>query len=409
MSKDSYFPGEVIVSPAALAQNYKALRSRVPQAQIMAVVKANAYGHGLFPTSKVILDLGIRWFGVSKFSEALQLRDFFDKEGVPRDQAHIFTWIAEPNQPWEVALDYDLSISVSSTQVLDQVCEVAANRKKTDPSFAPFKVHLKVDVGMSRAGAIGESYELLVASAAVAEAEGLIVVEGIWSHLSCADDLSEAGLATTEKQIGRFEWAKSVAKKHGLAPSQYHLGATAAALWHPRAHNTLVRCGIGFYGLSPNPLTESAEDIGLTPALHLRSYLTLVKLLPAGESISYGGTWTAKEDHWIGLVPLGYADGIPRLASNPDLGEVASVAVHTTEGVIEVPIVGRICMDQFVVDLGTQPRCAASFGDEVTVIGGESFASADSWARACQTINYEVIAGLSVSIPRRIEDSAKEQ
>lgn len=396
MNTDSDFPAQVLVDTDNLEHNYRVLQSRAPHSQIMAVVKANAYGHGLEQTSEAAFEMGMRWFGVSKLSEAVQLRRYFDQIGIPRDDARIFTWIAQPGQSWRAAVEMDLTVSASSVEVLEELVAAAELSDHTLP------VHLKVDVGMSRAGAIGAQYEELVRSAAKAAATGRIEVEGIWSHLSCADDPSQPGLAQTEKQIDRFEWAKEVAQSSRLEPSQYHLGATSAALWHPRAHNTMVRCGIGLYGLSPNPANETEEQIGFRPALTLSSRLTSVKLLPAGEPVSYGGTWKADCDHWIGLVPIGYADGIDRAASNPGSAALAKVAVHTSGGVIEAPVIGRICMDQFIIDLGADRHQPAFFGDEVTVIGGiDNVTSANSWANATRTINYEVIARLSSSIPRK--------
>ena len=205
-----------------------------------------------------------------------------------------------------------------------------------------------------------------------------------------------------------FEEGLAILADAGVTPRIRHLSATSGILWHREAHYDMVRAGIGLYGLSPDPEVATSEQLGLTPALELRAPLTSVKVIEEGTPASYGGTWVAPTRRWIGLVPLGYGDGILRAVSNK-----ARVVVHTASGPFNAPIVGRVCMDQFMVDLGPaggdagaptarSGQAPAAPGDTAMLfgsgIGGEALA--DDWARAATTINYEIVTRLGAHIPR---------
>ena len=261
---------------------------------------------------------------------------------------------------------------------------------------------------MSRAGSTLADLPALASALKMAEEDGLVDVVGAWSHMSRADDPSEAGNASTASHVRIFEEGLAILAAAGITPRIRHLAATSGILWHPETHYDMVRAGIGLYGLSPDPAVASATDLGLIPALTLRAPLTSVKVIEEGTPASYGGTWVAPTRRWVGLVPLGYGDGILRSASNR-----ARVTVHTASGPLEAPLIGRVCMDQFIVDLGPADgdagtptarsgRAPAAVGDLAVLFGAglDSDPLADDWARAADTINYEIVTRLGAHIPR---------
>lgn len=387
MSQESAHRARIGVSRAALAHNLQIIQKRVPSAQVMAIVKANAYGHGREMALETGVEHGVRWFGLAQHAEALAARHFLDGRGVSPEDVRVFSWIAPPGTDWARLVDAGIDVSASTVAQLEEIAALGDSRAR---------VHLKVDVGMSRAGALPEVFPHLVEVAHQLESQGLLQVEGIWSHLSQADDPKGPGALVTNRQQQVFSEAVEVARSGGLNPTYRHLGATAAALWHPQCHFDMVRVGIGLYGLSPAPDYESGAELGLVPVMELRAPLIMVKQLPAGTAVSYGGTWQAEVPTWVGLVPLGYADGVPRAASNR-----VQVAVRSGPGAVRANVVGRICMDQFMIDLGTGNEPAANIGDEVVLFGsGAQVPSADDWARAAETINYEIVARMSGDLPR---------
>nr|WP_257210608.1 alanine racemase [Actinomyces ruminis] len=385
----------------------------------MAVVKADAYGHGIAPVAITCLRAGATWLGVAQLAEALHLRALLDDAGVARpsrnpdsvptsERPRLLCWLlpvltpdqaAAPGSPLRAALAAGLDLSVSTRTQLDAI--VAAARAELadspDAAAAPARIHLKVDTGMSRGGATPADLPALAAAAKAAEQDGIIAVVGLWSHLSRAD---EPASGSTEKHLSRFLAAERVVAEAELNPRVRHLAATAGLLWHPDTRLDLVRIGIGLYGLSPDPAVATSAALDLVPAMHLEAPLTQVKRIPAGQAVSYGGTWRAPTDRWLGLVPLGYGDGIPRAASNG-----GPVAVNG----LRAAIVGRVCMDQVVIDLGpaTTPEGSpldppASPGD-IAVLWGVPDAvtpTADDWAQVCSTINYEIVTRLGARVPR---------
>ncbi len=388
-----HFPGTVEVDLDAIRHNLRVLKRRAGSSELMAVVKADAYGHGRLPVALAALREGVHWFGISQVSEALVFRKQLDEAGVPRSEANVLTWLAGPEQDWQAALRSDLNVSASSPEVLRRIGEAARTLDRTA------EVHLKVDVGMSRGGARGAEFAELARLARELEEDGSVRVVGVWSHLPQADDMSEVGSKVTAEQIACFEDALAAAKRAGLTPDLRHLAATSGTLWHTDSHYDMVRVGIGMYGLSPDPSVATSADLDLRPALSVKAPLVLVKQLPAGTSVSYGGTWTAEQDHWVGLVPLGYADGIPRHASN-----AGPVTVYGQSGPYQSHILGRVCMDQIVVSLGTGSSPAAAEGDTVALIGPElDDPTADDWALVSGTINYEIVTRLAPTIRREYQ------
>lgn len=379
----------------------------------MAVVKADAYGHGLETVARTCLEAGATWLGVAQLDEALHLRELLDAAGVARPEPghapasshapRILCWLmpavsaqqaGAEGSALRAALAAALDLSVST---LAQLEAVAAAARAGGQSA---RVHLKVDTGMSRAGAVLEDLPALAQAARQAQEAGWIDVVGLWSHLSRAD---EPDSGSTQEHLARFRRAEQVLTQAGLRPRVRHLSATGGLEWHPQARLDLVRVGIGLYGFSPEPAVATSQELGLRPVMRLQAPLVQVKRIPDGQAVSYGGTWRAPTDRWVGLVPLGYGDGIPRAAASA--GPVWVAGRRTT-------VVGKVCMDQVVIDLGPAtdaegsplPAPAAA-GDLVIVWGdprrdGEGVPTAEDWARVCSTISYEVLTRLGPRVPR---------
>lgn len=402
------YPSSAAVDLAAIRHNLGVLRAAAPGALQLATVKANAYGHGLLPVARAALDGGADWLGVAQLAEAFTLRRGLDEAGVTRAEAPILAWISTSSSDFAAAIEADIDLSVSWTWVLADICAAARQVGR------PARVHVKIDTGMSRAGSTLADLPALASALRMAADDGLVDVVGAWSHMSRADDPSEAGNASTASHVRIFEEGLAILADAGITPRIRHLSATSGILWHPEAHYDMVRAGIGLYGLSPDPAVATSEQLGLIPALELRAPLTSVKVIEEGTPASYGGTWVAPTRRWIGLVPLGYGDGILRAVSNR-----ARVVVHTASGPFNAPLIGRVCMDQFMVDLGPAEgspgtptarsgQAPAIPGDIATLfgsgIGGEALA--DDWAQAAGTINYEIVTHLGAHIPRIYRDGA---
>ncbi len=384
-------PAVLRVDLDAVTENAAFLQSCVGDAKIMAVVKANAYGLGRTEVAAALQESGVTWFGVSHFNEALALRRSFDDRGIPVEQARIFSWLGPTEASWAGVLEAGIDVSVSS---LFQLQQVRAAFDELEGGAEPARIHLKVDVGMGRGGVT--TAELSELSAAILEAEraGDINLVGFWSHLPEADNPDHT---VTNRQIDTFLEARELVRSCGLNPELSHLSATGGALWHPRAHFDLVRVGIGLYGLSPAPELATSDQLGLKPAATFTSRIGQVKRLGPGQAVSYGGTWVADRPTWVGLLPVGYADGVPR-----SLSSQATFHVLGEDGATPARVLGRVCMDQVVIDLGDQEQPAAEVGQQVVLFGdsAEGFTSADDWAKMDDSINYEVISTLPAHLSR---------
>ena len=402
------YPSSAAVDLAAIRHNLGVLRAAAPGALQLATVKANAYGHGLLPVARAALDGGADWLGVAQLAEAFTLRRGLDEAGVTRADAPILAWISTSSSDFAAAIEADIDLSVSWTWVLADICAAARQAGRSA------RVHVKIDTGMSRAGSTLADLPALASALRMAADDGLVDVVGAWSHMSRADDPSDAGNASTASHVRIFEEGLAILADAGITPRIRHLSATSGILWHPEAHYDMVRAGIGLYGLSPDPAVATSEQLGLIPALELRAPLTSVKVIEEGTPASYGGTWVAPTRRWIGLVPLGYGDGILRAASNR-----ARVVVHTASGPLNAPLIGRVCMDQFMVDLGPAQASpgtpTARSGDapaapgDIAILfgsGADGEALADDWAQAAGTINYEIVTHLGAHIPRIYRDGA---
>ncbi|MDI3405546.1 alanine racemase [Streptomyces cavernicola] len=362
---------------AALRANVRALRARAPRAEFMAVVKADAYGHGMLPCARAALEAGATWIGTATPQEALAVR----AAGIGPDEARVLCWLWTPGGPWREAIEADVEVSVSGMWALREAVAAAREAGRTA------RVQLKADTGLGRGGCQPADWPELVEESLKAEAEGAIRVTGIWSHYACADEPGHPSIAA---QSAAFAEAVAYAEDAGLRPDVRHIANSPATLTLPEAHYDLVRPGIAMYGISPSPEIGAPADFGLRPVMTLAASLALVKHVPEGHGVSYGHHYATPAATTLGLIPAGYGDGLPRHASGraPVLvgGKVRTAA-------------GRIAMDQFVVDLdGDEPVA----GDEAVLFGpgdrGEP--TAEDWARAADTIAYEIVTRIGSRVPR---------
>ncbi|MDP1878976.1 MAG: alanine racemase [Actinomycetota bacterium] len=367
--------GVAEVDLSAIAANLDVVAERAGDAQVMAVVKADAYGHGMLPVSRAARAHGVPWLGVALPAEALALR-------ADGDAGRVLAWLWTPGDPdVDACVAQGIDLSVSTTWALAEVA-AAARRHGTSA-----RVHVKVDTGLSRNGAGPAEWPDVLAAVAQAGAEGAVDVVALWTHFADADT---PGAGSVAAQRTRFADAVAEAAAAGLRPDLQHL-SNSGGLWaHPDLRAGLVRIGIAMYGLTPAPALGTGADLGLVPAMTLRSALANTKAVEPGTGVSYGHTWSTRAATTLGLVPLGYADGIPRAGS--DRVEVAVAGQRHR-------CVGRVAMDQFVVDLG---RDAAEAGTPVVLFGpgysGEP--TADDWAHAMGTIGYEIVTRIGPRVPR---------
>jgi alanine racemase len=363
---------EAVVDLAAIRGNVATLKVAT-SAEVMAVVKAGGYGHGLLESARAALAGGASWLGTAMIDESIALRE----AGIT---APALAWLWTPDETESVrrAVATEIDLSVSSGWQLDAVRAAAADLD------AVARIHLKVDTGLSRNGAAFGDWPDLLAAAAKAQAGGEVEVVGVWSHFAYAD---EPGHPMIARQIAAFRDALAAAARAGIEPRLRHLANSAATLTRPEAHFDLVRPGIAVYGLSPVP---QQGDFGLVPAMTLRACLASVKRVGAGEGVSYGHAYTTRRETTLALVPLGYADGLPRNATN-----VGPVAINGRRFTIS----GRVCMDQVVVDVGDLPVAA---GDAAVLFGPGQHGEprAQDWADALATIHYEIVARIGARVPR---------
>ncbi|MFJ8805068.1 alanine racemase [Streptomyces sp. NPDC102490] len=377
--RDAVLRARAEIDLAALRANVRALRERAPGAALMAVVKADAYGHGAVPCARAAVEAGATWLGTATPQEALALRAA--EAGLP-DDVRVMCWLWTPGGPWREAVEARLDVSVSGMWAMDEV--VGAARA----AGVPARVQLKADTGLGRGGCQpGADWEELVAAALRAEGEGLLRVTGLWSHFACADEPGHPSIAA---QLTRFREMTAYAEGQGLRPEVRHIANSPATLTLPDAHFDLVRPGIAMYGVSPSPEIGTPADFGLRPVMTLAASLALVKQVPGDHGVSYGHHYTTPGETTLGLVPLGYADGVPRHASST--GPVLVDGKWRT-------VAGRIAMDQFVVDLGgDRPEPGAEavlFGP-----GDRGEPTAEDWAQAAGTIGYEIVTRIGSRVPR---------
>ncbi|MET8088442.1 alanine racemase [Micromonospora sp. NPDC005237] len=370
---------EAVIDLGAIADNVRAVAA-VAETELMAVVKADGFGHGAVPVARAALRAGATWLGVTSVSEALALR----AAGIT---APTLSWLHRPNDDFDKLINAGVDVGVSTTTHLHAVADAALRLG------VPATVQLKADTGLTRNGAGRDDWPELVTWARKYEVEGAVRVRGVWSHLADADVPGTPGLA---RQVRTFSEALHVARGVGLDPDLVHLANSAAALSAPRTRFDLCRIGLALYGVDPFGAVGPG-GFGLRAALTLRTTVINVKRVAAGTGVSYGPEYVTAAPTTLALLPLGYADGLPR----------------ATEGRAEVwlggrrcPIVGRIAMDQCVIDAGDLP---VTIGDPVVVLGP---AAADAtpptvapptvaeWARWAGTNPHEILTGIGARVGR---------
>jgi alanine racemase len=367
-------PAWVDVDLDAVRHNTSLLVARAAPAGVMAIVKADGYGHGSVAVSLAALDAGATWLGVALVEEGIELRE-----------AGIDTPILLLSEPPPSAAGAVVSAGlvpvVHSRRFVDALAKATADAGAVEP----VAVHLKVDTGMHRIGCAPEE-ALDVARAIRRQRE--LRFEGLLTHFAVAD---EPDNDYTAGQIARFRAVRTQLTRAGLRPGTVHAANSAGLLAHPKARYDLVRCGIAIYGIPPSPALAGALP-ALRPALSLKAKVSFVRRLAAGERLSYGLRYRLEATSTVATVPLGYADGVPRR-----FGEVGGEVLI---GGRRRPIAGTVTMDQLLVDLGED---ACSAGDEAVLIGtqGEAEITAAEWAERLGTIPYEVCCAISDRVPRR--------
>lgn len=348
------------VNLEAIASNYKKLKS-LTDAKVMAIVKADAFGHGMIEVSRKLESIGVDMLATADLDEAEAIRD----AGI---KSPLLAWLHGKQTNFESAITKDIQIGLSTVAGLERV-EQAARAVS-----GKAKVHLKVDSGLGRNGAALKDWPSVVQKAVELESAGLIELIGVFSHLSGTSEKDDA------EQLEVFLDAVKSAESFGAKFQLRHLAASAATLGQKPAHLDMVRVGIALYGLDPNPHLK-ASDFGLVPAMRVTSEVVSVKQVPSGHGVSYGYLHRTSEPSSLVLVPFGYAEGMPRVATGR-----ASVLLNGKR----YPILARIAMDQFVLDIGNDE---VQVGDEVVIFGDGSKGepTAEELALASETINYEIV------------------
>lgn len=357
----------------AITDNARLLREHADGTPLMGVVKADGYGHGMVPAARALAAGGASWLGTALIKEALGLR----AAGI---DLPLLAWIVPPGEPVGSAIAAGIDLGVSDPALLEVIAGEARRLGRTA------RVHLKTDTGLNRGGVAFSAWPALVEEAARLQDAGVLRVSGIFSHFACAD---EPGHPSIGSQLSVFHEALALADKAGLDPEVRHISNSAALLTLPEARFDLVRAGIATYGINPIP---GYSVSGLRPAMTLRSRVALTKRVPEGSGVSYGHRYRTDRETTLALIPLGYADGVPRAATNK--GPVLLGGRRRT-------IAGTVCMDQFVVDVGDDAveagEYAVLFGDPGEYPGA---ATAEDWAEVLDTIPYEIVTRVGVRVPR---------
>jgi alanine racemase len=373
-TSESRFAAEAVVDLRAIEHNVRVLREHAGSAQVMAVVKADGYGHGAVPVARAALSAGAAELGVATIDEALALR----RDGIG---APVLCWLHPPGTDFAPALLGDVQVAVSSLRQLGELLDAVQRTGRTAT------VTVKVDTGLNRNGVRAAEYPSVLTALRRAQSDGAIRLRGIMSHLVSGDDPENP---LNDLQAQRFDDMLAMARDQGLHYEVAHLSNSPSAMTRPDLAYDMIRPGIAVYGLSPIP---ERGDMGLHPAMTLKCPVALVRSVRTGDGVSYGHTWVADRDTTLALLPIGYADGVYR----------------TLSGRIDVLIngrrrrsVGRICMDQFVVDLGPGPTDVVE-GDDAILFGpgtdGEP--TAQEWADLLDTIHYEIVTSPRGRVTRR--------
>lgn len=360
------------ISMTAISNNVRHLRE-LTGCKVIAVLKANGYGHGAVIAARAAVEGGATLLAVADLEEAMALRE----AGI---DAPLMCWLHGARADFVAAVERDIEIAVSNESQLEKLAAAAAR------VGCRASLQFKIDTGLSRNGAAPEEWQSLFSRGAELEREGTLRVRGIFSHLANAGD------AEDRAQSEYFDRAVALLRSVGCEPEMLHLAASAATFTSPHLRYNTVRVGMAIYGLSPLAGSTSA-DLGLIPAMTLKSEIVALRQVKAGTGVSYGFNHIAQRDTTLGLVPIGYADGMPR-ALNGGGATVAVAGFHC-------PIVGRIGMDQCIVDLGKLGK-RVNIGDEVVLFGdpARDLPAVEMWAELMRTINYEIVASIGTRVVR---------
>ncbi|MDT5360571.1 MAG: alanine racemase [Mycobacterium sp.] len=355
---------QAVVDLDAIAHNVRLLREHAGSAQVMVVLKADGYGHGATQVARAALAAGAAELGVATLDEALAIR----RDGVT---APLLAWLHPPGTDFAPALTADVQVAVSSARQLGDLLDATTRTGRTAT------VTVKVDTGLSRNGAGSAEFALLLPVLARARTDDAIRLRGIMSHLACGDDPDSP---VNDIQAQRFSELRTQAREAGVEFEVAHLCNSPAAMTRPDLAYDMVRPGIAVYGQTP---IAARGDMGLRPAMTLKCPVALIRSIKAGDGVSYGHTWIADRDTTVALLPIGYGDGVFR-----SLGGRIDVLINGRRR----RSVGRICMDQFVVDLGPG-RADVAEGDDAILFGSGAHGeqTAQDWAELLDTINYEVV------------------
>lgn len=362
---------EVIIDLSAVRSNVSLFADAAPSAEVMAVVKADAYNHGAFAVARACLESGATQLGVATIGEALSLRT----AGIT---APITAWMWIPGEDLSRAIQQDITIGVPSLAHAEALVELVDTLEQSDSNSSPIAIALMADTGLSRSGITPDQWTAVVEL--IAKNSVSFDVRGVMSHLASADDSARA--AFTDVQNRRFQRAIETCREHGIDPRTNHIANTPAALTRPDLHHQMVRPGVGIYGIDPVVGGSGGNAGQLRPAITFRAKVITTKIIRSGEAVSYGGTWTATRDTRTAVVAAGYADGVPRAASGK---------FQVGIGGKLYPQIGRVCMDQIVVNLGdAKEPTDVKPGDWATIFG-EGGISASELAAAAGTIDYEIL------------------
>jgi alanine racemase len=366
-----------LIDLEALRANVRTLRQQVSPAQVMVVVKADAYGHGAPQIAGAAREAGADWLGVAFTDEALALRE-------AGDQGRLLAWLLVPGDNIAECIAADIDLSVNAAWTVHEIAQAAHAQERIA------RVHIAVDSGLGREGAQGAALEDLLQATLGAERAGDIQVVGMWTHLASAEEPEDASV---DEQHSLFLEAITRARAIGLNPTTVHIANSAAALTRPDLHHDLVRLGIIAYGVTPDSALGDETDLHVTPVMSMRARIALTKQVPAGQGVSYGLSWRSPAPTTLALIPVGYADGVPRHGSNVGLEVLIKGRRY--------PIVGRVCMDQVVVDVGPETDVIA--GDEAILFGDPATGAmtAHEWGVAAGTIGYDIVTRVGVRLPKQ--------
>lgn len=365
------------VDLGAIAHNVGVLRER-SGSDVIAVVKADGYAHGAVPVGRAALDAGAIALGVAQLDEARRLR----AGGI---DGHVMAWLHTPDTDFAGGIVDNIDIAVSSPRQLASVIAAARSVGRTAI------VSLKVDTGLGRSGISNDDWDGTADLLAAAVAEGVVRLNTVMCHLAFGDVPDHP---LNSLQASRLDEAVADLRRRGLMPQLVHIANSPAALTRPDLARDAVRPGLSVYGYTPIP---ELGDFGLIPAMTFETQISLIKPIPAGQGVSYAHTWASARDTTIAVVPAGYADGVPRSLSG-------TISVHVNGQLF--PGVGRICMDQFVIDLGPDGGGVRE-GDRAVLFGppqaatGARVPNAADWADATGTIDYEIISRIGARAVRR--------